>query len=70
MPPVIRQRLLSESVLYGTQKVLHSMPVEYSQELETAVRAGVLYAVMHYAKGLETRERQLDPIGYAKKGRA
>jgi hypothetical protein len=55
-------RLINESVLLGTELILHQQPAAYSRELEQAIQDGIRQAVLHYAEGLATRERQLHPL--------
>jgi hypothetical protein len=69
LPPVPHRRLMNESVMLGTEAILGKLPVEYSLELEQAIQQGVRQAVLHYADGMDTLEKQLRPIAYGK-GRA
>jgi hypothetical protein len=61
-PPLLHQRLLNEATLLGTEGLLQQLPVEYSQALEQAIHQQVRQAVLHYASGLDTLARQLDPF--------
>ena len=66
----LHQRLLNEATQHGTQEVLRQMPAEHSPELERAIRQGVRQAVLHYALGLDTLSRQLQPLDHRRAGRA
>jgi hypothetical protein len=68
MSSLFNQRLLNEATQHGTEESLRQLPVEHSPELEQAIRQGVRQAVLHYAKGLETQERQLHPLAHGKVG--
>ena len=67
----LHQRLLNEATTHGTEEVLRHIPAEHSPELERAVRHGVRQAVLHYVLGLDTLERQLQPLQHRRRaGRA
>ena len=57
-------RLLNESTMLGTDSILERLPTEHSPALEQAIRLGVRQAVLHYAEGLDTQSRQLQPLAY------
>jgi hypothetical protein len=63
---MLHQRLLNEATQLATEEILQQMPAEYSVALEQAIRQGVRQGVLHYALGLETLSRQLDPIQHAR----
>ena len=68
-PPVPHRRLLNESVMLGSKAILQKLPVEYSPELELEIQRAVRQAVLHYADGMDTLDRQLRPLAHAR-GRA
>ncbi len=59
---MLHQRLMNEAMQTGTDQILQQMPVEHSDALEQVIRRGIRQAVLHYAHGLETLERQLHPL--------
>jgi hypothetical protein len=59
---------MNEAAMLGTASVLYQLSPPYSPELEEAIQQAVRQALMHYADGLATRERQLHPL--QSKGRA
>jgi hypothetical protein len=66
MPAVIHRRLLNEAVLQGSEEILKALPSPCPPELEEAVRRAVKGAVLHYADGLDTLDRQLRPLAHAR----
>jgi hypothetical protein len=62
MSSLPHQRLVHEATTHGTDEVLRRMPAPYSPELEQAIRQGVRQAVLYYACGLDTLDRQLHPL--------
>jgi hypothetical protein len=56
------ERLLNEATRHGTEEILRQMPAEHSPELEQAIRQGVRQAVLYYALGLDSLDRQLHPL--------
>jgi hypothetical protein len=70
MPAVIHQRLLNEAVLQGSEEIVRRLPSPCPPELEEAVRRAVRGAVLHYADGLDTLDRQLRPLAHGKQARA
>jgi hypothetical protein len=57
-------RLLNEATLLGTESILEQMPVEHSAALEQTIRQGVRQAVLRYADGIDTIERQIHPLSH------
>jgi len=70
MPFPLHQRLLNEATAHGTEEVLRLVPVEYSPELEQAIRLGCRQAVLYYAVGLDTLSQRLQPLDQRRAGRA
>ena len=66
----LHQRLVNEATQHGTEEVLRLAPVEYSPELEQAIRLGVRQAVVYYAVGLDRLSQRLQPLGQRHAGRA
>jgi hypothetical protein len=58
----LHRRLLHEATQHGTAEALRQSPVEYSPELEHAIRQGVCQAVLYYAEGLDSLQRRLHPL--------
>jgi hypothetical protein len=59
--PSYHQRLISRATLLGTEAILQQLPTEYSQALERAIHQGVRHAVLSYAEGRESLDRQTHP---------
>jgi hypothetical protein len=62
----MHQRLLNQATMLGTAAILQQLPAEHSPELEQAIRESVRQAVLYYAAGLETLDRQLHPLTHGK----
>lgn len=56
------ERLLNQTTMLGTEAILQQLPAEHSPELEQAIRESVRQAVLYYAEGLDTIDRQLRPL--------
>jgi hypothetical protein len=63
---MIYQRLLHESTQLGAEKILGKLPADLQPALEQSVHQAVREAVVHYAEGMDTLSRQLNPIQHAR----
>ncbi len=66
LPQGPHRRLINEAAMRGADVILELLPVEYSRELELAIQQAVREAVLHYAEGMDTLDRQLHPVAYGK----
>ena len=60
------ERLLNQATMLGTEAILQQLPAEHSRELERAIRQGVRQAVLYYAEGVDTLDRQLHPLTHGR----
>jgi hypothetical protein len=60
------ERLLNHATMLGTEEILQQLPVQHSRELEQAIRQSVRQAILHYADGLDTLDRQLRPLAHGR----
>jgi len=56
------QRLLNEATHLGADKILQQLPADLRPTMEQGVHQAIREAVYHYAEGLDTISRQLNPL--------
>jgi len=60
--PMLHQRLLNEAAQLGADNILQQLPADLRPTLEESVHQAVREAVSHYAAGLDTISRQMNPL--------